>query len=165
MRYFSGFCLEDESELFDSFTCRGDFCVVGFSYGAQKALEYALTCRGRIDKLQLISPAFFMDKSEKYKKIQTLHFKKDADLYCKNFLENVTCRDMSKYFKKGTQEELNELLFYKWDRDKLRKIRESGIDIEVFLGEKDRIIDSNKVKDFFQEFATIYYIKNKGHIL
>ena len=48
MKYFSGFCLENESELFKSFTCKGDFCIVGFSYGAQKALEYAFTCKEKV---------------------------------------------------------------------------------------------------------------------
>ena len=85
MKYFSGFCLENESELFKKFTCSGDFCVVGFSYGAQNALEYTSTCKKRIDKLQLISPAFFMDKSEKFKKLQIIAFRRDSDLYCKNF--------------------------------------------------------------------------------
>lgn len=165
MRYFSGFCLKGESELFNSFTCRGDFCVIGFSYGAQKALEYVFTCKDRIDKIQLISPAFFMDKSEKYKKLQTIHFRKDSDLYCKNFLSNVTKKDISNYFQKGSLEELKELLFYDWDREKLIKINKLGIDIEVYLGEKDKIIDSQQAKNFFQEFATIYYIKDKGHLL
>ena len=69
MKFFSGFCLEGEEKLFDDFTCKNDFCVVGFSYGAQKALEYTLTCRERVDKLQLISPAFFQNKQEKFKKL------------------------------------------------------------------------------------------------
>jgi len=165
MRYFSGFCLEKESELFEEFTCRGDFCVVGFSYGAQKALEYAFTCKERIDKLQLISPAFFMDKNVKYKKLQTISFRKDSDLYCKNFLENVSSEDLSKYFKKGNLEELNELLFYEWDKAKIQKLKDRGIEIEVYLGEKDKIINPEEAKNFFQEFATIYYIKDKGHII
>ncbi len=165
MKYFSGFCLENESELFDEFTCRGDFCVAGFSYGAQKALEYVFTCTKRVDKLQLISPAFFMDKSEKYKKLQIISFRKNSNLYYKNFLENVASSDLSKYFNKGSLEELKELIFYEWDRTKLQNLKDRGIEIEVYLGEKDKIINSLHVKSFFQEFATIYYIKNKGHTL
>jgi len=164
MRYFSGFCLKNENELFESFTCKGDFCVVGFSYGAQKALEYTFVCKERIDKLQLISPAFFMDKSEKYKKLQVISFKKDSDLYCKNFLKNIGLKDMS-FFKKGTLDELKELLFYEWDIEKLKELKDRGIEIEVYLGVDDKIINSLHVKNFFQEFATIYYIKDKGHML
>ena len=165
MKYFSGFCLENESELFKSFTCKGDFCIVGFSYGAQKALEYAFTCKERIDKLQLISPAFFMDKNDKYKKLQLMSFRKNSNLYCENFLKNVTCKDLSKYFNKGSLDELKELLFYEWDIYKLEELKKRGIEIEVYLGGKDKIVDAEKTKNFFQEFATIYYIKDKGHVL
>ena len=164
MIYFSGFCLKNESELFQSFTCKGDFCVVGFSYGAQKALEYAFTSEERIDTIQLISPAFFMDRSEKYKKLQTISFKKDSDLYCKNFLENIGLKDKS-FFEKGTLDELKELLFYKWDIEKLKELKDRDMEIEVYLGADDKIINSLYIKNFFQEFATIYYIKDKGHML
>jgi len=165
MKYFSGFCLQNEQAIFENFTCKGDFCVVGFSYGAQKALEYVFTCKERVDKLQLISPAFFEDKNEKFKKLQTISFRKNSELYCHNFLKNVTCKDLSQYFKMGTLKDLEELLYYNWDRNKLQKIVENGTEIEVYLGEKDKIIDSLHVKEFVQEFATVYYIKNKGHIL
>jgi len=164
MKYFSGFCLKDEQELFKIFTCKNDFCVVGFSYGAQKAFEYALTSKERIDKLQLISPAFFDDKSDKFKKLQIIAFRKDSESYCKNFIKNIGLKDM-KFFQKGTVDNLKELLYFKWDKEKLMKIKDIGIEIEVFIGENDNIINSLHVKEFFQEFATIYYIKNKGHIL
>ena len=52
MTYFSGFCLHDEEALFERFLMRNDFCVAGFSYGAIKALNYALTSQKRIDTLQ-----------------------------------------------------------------------------------------------------------------
>jgi|LGOV01.1.fsa_nt_gb pimeloyl-ACP methyl ester carboxylesterase len=164
MKYFSGFCLENESELFKEFTCKGDFCVVGFSYGAQKAFEYAFTCKDRIDKIQLLSPAFFHEQSDKFKKLQTIFFKKDSDEYCKNFIKNIGLEYM-KFFKKGTQSELKELLYYEWDRDRLKELKSRNIDIEVYVGADDTTVDSLHVKNFFQEFATIYYIKNKGHML
>jgi len=168
MRYFSGFCLKGENELFDEFICKSELCVVGFSYGAQKALEYTLTCKERIDKLQLISPAFFMDKGEKFKKLQTLYFKKNPEQYCHNFLENITypsTLDIKKYFKQDNLVELEELLSYNWDIDDLNKVKEKGVDIEVYLGSLDKIIDSLHVKNFFKEYATTYYIKNVGHTL
>ena len=164
MKFFSGFCLEGEEKLFDDFTCKNDFCVVGFSYGAQKALEYTLTCRERVDKLQLISPAFFQNKQEKFKKLQKIAFRKNSDEYCKNFLKSCGFKD-NQYFKKGDIKELEELLEYIWSEKKLQTVVDKGVDIEVYLGEKDKIIDSLEVKKFFQKFATIYYMRGKGHIL
>ncbi len=70
-----------------------------------------------------------------------------------------------KFFKKGTQSELKELLYYEWDRDRLKELKSRNIDIEVYVGADDTTVDSLHVKNFFQEFATIYYIKNKGHML
>lgn len=168
MRYFSGFCLKDESELFEEFTCKSDLSVCGFSYGAIKAFEYTLTCKERIDTLQLFSPAFFMDKEVKFKKLQTLYFQKDSNVYGNNFLENVTYPSnvvIKNYFSQGSLEELKELLYYKWQEEDLKKLCERGVEIEVYLGEKDKIINTFHVKDFFQPYSAIYTIKDKGHIL
>ncbi len=167
-KYFSGFCFENESKLFREYLVENDFTVSGFSYGAIKAFEEVLNSSARIDKLQLFSPAFFNDKDEKFKRMQLMFFKKDKKAYCKTFLENVlylTDKDVDKYINLGTYEQLEELLYYKWSDEKTKKLLEKGTKIEVFLGEKDKIIDSKKAKEFFVNFATVYYIKNKGHIL
>lgn len=166
--YYSGFCLENESQLFDEYLEINDFTVSGFSYGAIKAFEDVLSSNQRIDKLQLFSPAFFQTQDKKYKRMQLMFFKKNADEYCKNFLENITYPnniDVSKYFKIGSYEELDELLNYEWDNKKLERLIRKGTKIEVFLGEKDKIIDSKIANDFFKNYATVYYIKEKGHIL
>lgn len=166
--YFSGFCFYEESELFDEYIIRNDFTISGFSYGAIKAFEEALNTQDRVDKLQLFSPAFFQNFDEKFKRTQLMYFKKDANVYVETFLANViypSNKDISKYFKLGTAEELEELLTYIWSEEKLQKLVDKGTIIEVYLGADDKIIDSLKVKEFFQKFATIYYIKEKGHLL
>lgn len=166
--YFSGFCFYEESELFDEYIIRNDFTISGFSYGAIKAFEEALNTQNRVDKLQLFSPAFFQNFDEKFKRTQLMYFKKDANSYVQTFLDNViypSNKDISKYFKLGTIEELEELLTYVWDEEKLQKLVDRGTIVEVYLGAKDKIIDSLKAKEFFQKFATIYYIKEKGHLL
>lgn len=168
MKYFSGFSLQNEEVLFSQFLNDSEFCIAGFSYGAIKAFEYVLKSNERIDKLILISPAFFQDKTEKFSRLQLIHFNKDSKAYIENFLKNIafpTQFDLSKYLKVGTFEELKELLTYEWKRENLEKVVNKNIKIEIYLGEKDKIIDSLKVKDFFVDFATIYYIKNVGHIL
>lgn len=165
--YFSGFCLENESELFSEYIIENDFTVSGFSYGAIKAFEYALTTNNRVDKLQLFSPAFFNDKDKKYKRMQLMYFNKDSTLYCENFLENCGFlkSNLTKYFKKGGLEELDELLNYFWDDEKLDKLIKKGTKIEVYLGGKDKIIDSEKATLFFKRYSEVYFIKARGHIL
>ena len=166
--YFSGFCFYQERELFEEYLIENDFTLCGFSFGAIKAFEEALSTNQRVDKIQLFSPAFFQNYDDKFKKKQLMYFKKDANLYSQSFLENVIFPkqiDISKYFKLGTIEELEELLYYEWKEEKLQKILDKGIKIEVYLGGVDKIIDASKAKDFFKDFATVYYIKEKGHLL
>ena len=166
--YFSGFCFFEESKLFDEYLIKNDFTLNGFSYGAIKAFEEALNSQKRVDTLQLFSPAFFQNYDDKFKRTQLMYFKKDANLYSQSFLENVIFHkqiDISKYFKLGTIEELEELLYYEWKEEKLQKILDKRIKIEVYLGGVDKIIEASQVKEFFKNFATVYYIKEKGHLL
>lgn len=166
--YFSGFCFFDESELFDEYLIRNDFTICGFSYGAIKAFEEVLNSQNRVDKLQLFSPAFFQTQDDKFKRTQVMYFKKDAKTYCEGFLQNVvypSSLDISKYFKLGTAQELQELLYYEWSEEKLQEVLLKGTKIEVYLGAVDKIVDSKKAKEFFEKFATVYYIKEKGHLL
>lgn len=166
--FFSGFCFENEAELFIDYLEKGDFIVNGFSYGAIKAFQKVLNSKERIDKLQLFSPAFFQNKDAKFKKMQLMFFKKDENEYIKNFLQNVkspNTKNIEKYFCKGNFEELKELLEFVWKKEDLESLVSKGIKIEVFLGEKDLIINSNEAKEFFKEFATVYYFKDKGHLL
>lgn len=168
MRYFSGFCLHNESEIFQNYLKTSDFTVAGFSYGAIKAFEYTLTCKERIDTLQLFSPAFFQNKDAKFKKLQTLSFTKNCEAYTQNFTQNIifpSSFDITPYVQKGTIEELNELLDYVWDETKLQQLKDKGIMLEVYLGEADSIIDALHVKDFFVPFGDVYYFKRVGHIL
>ena len=168
MKFFSGFCLANEQELFTPYLNQSDFTVAGFSYGAIKAYEYAFTCKERIDTLQLFSPAFFEDKDAKFKKLQTLSFSKNSDLYTQNFMQNCaypSTFDIQTFFKQGNLEELSELLHYTWNEAHLQALKERDVNIEVYVGEQDTIINSLHVKDFFVKFATVYYFKKVGHCL
>ncbi len=169
MNYFNGFSLTNEQELFKEFFLENinTFTLVGFSYGAIKAIEYALNKKSRIDKIILLSPAFFNDKDEKFKKMQLIFFAKNKEKYINNFLDNISNKDKSiyKYKKEGSKRELKELLYYEWKEEKIKYLLEKGIEIEVFLGEKDKIINSNKALEFFQNLTTTYFIKNANHIL
>jgi hypothetical protein len=167
-KYFSGFSLENEKELFSEYIVENEFTISGFSYGAIKAFEEVLSSDKRVDLVQLFSPAFFQTQNEKFVRMQLMFYKKDSKSYCENFLKNISYPssvDSSVYFQEGTYEELQTLLTYKWDEVKLNRVLEMGTKIEVYLGEKDKIIDSSKAYEFFKEFSTVYFIKNSGHIL
>ncbi|HJE02680.1 hypothetical protein AAX26_01206 [Aliarcobacter thereius] len=166
--FFSGFCFINESELFEEYIEKGEFVVSGFSYGAIKAFLEVRNSKKRVDKLQLFSPAFFQNKDEKFKRMQVMFFKKDEESYIKTFLKNVkanSSKDIEKFFKKGNYEELEELINFKWSKEDLEELLGKGLKIEVFLGQNDKIIDSLEAKEFFKDFATVYYFKDKGHIL
>lgn len=167
-KYFSGFSLENEKEIFSEYLIENDFTVSGFSYGAIKAFEEVLNSDERVDLLQLFSPAFFQTQNEKFVRMQLMFFKKDSKAYCENFLKNIASPsnfNMIQYFKEGSFEELQTLLSYKWSEEKLNKLLNKGVKIEVYLGSDDKIIDSKNSSLFFKEFATVYFIKNSGHIL
>ena len=167
MKYFNGFCLENEETLFNTYIQEDDTCIVGFSYGAQKALEYVYHSNERIDRLILLSPAFFQTQKPSFLRTQLRYFEAGQKDYIENFLRNVTYPsnfDLSDYLHLGTKKELNTLLSYQWDRNKIEEILNRGTIIEVFLGDKDKIIDFNEAKLFFTQ-TTTYTIKNVGHLL
>ena len=168
MRYFSGFCFRNEKSIFEKFLIQSDTTVAGFSYGACKAFEYAYYTTNRVDRLILLSPAFFQEHKKSFIRTQLRYFTTDKDLYIQNFINNVIYPshiDISPYFHTGTQEQLQELLEYKWDISKLQELKQRGVSIEVFLGEKDKIVDTTKSTKFFAQVSTVYTIKDVGHIL
>lgn len=169
MRFFSGFLFANEQKLFSKYLRDDDFTVAGFSRGAQKALEFALASETRIDRLILLSPAFFQERDKAFKRAQKLHFATNKERYIKNFLQSVAYpakdRDMSGYLQDGNQEELDALLEYEWDQDKLVKLKSRGVEVEVFLGGCDSIIDAKKALEFFAQNATVYLVKEAGHLL
>lgn len=168
MRYFSGFGFLDDEELFGEFLTQGEYCIAGFSYGAQKAMNEALTHNGRIQKLQLLSPAFFDDKSEAFKRAQLRAFKRDSRAYLERFFMMCGGGDekVRKYFIGGGEEELRALLYYKWQAREFALLQSRGIEIEVLLGDSDEIINSQAALSFFRPLVTrILWFKGKNHLL
>lgn len=166
--YFSGFSLKNESSIFSENFKPSPYNIVGFSLGAINALEYTLTTTLRVDKLTLLSPAFFLGCDKKFIRTQLIYFKKDRNSYIKNFLQNSaypTKRDLTQFLDAGNMEELRILLEYQWSKEKLEKLIQKEIKIEVYLGSCDKIVDTKKAYDYFKDYATVYYLKDKGHIL
>lgn len=170
MRFFSGFSLKNEVYLFDKYIKKSEYTLCGFSYGAISAFKMTLDmlekCE-RVDTLQFFSPAFFESKDEKFKRLQLISYQKNQDAYMEQFLASCFAPYEKKLVeqKETTMEELKELLYYKWFLDDLKKIEESGVKIEVYLGGKDKIIDADAAKELFLKVATVSYIKNANHFL
>jgi len=168
MRFYSGFCFWDEKELFEEYLDTSDFCVAGFSYGAQKALIDAYHAKERINTLILLSPAFFQTQKPSFIRTQLHYFDVGQESYIKQFLTHVSSPsnvDLSTYLNVGSREELEALLTYQWDHNKIHEVLDRGTTIEVFLGEEDKIIQSLSAFRFFSSLTTTYLIKNRGHIL
>ncbi len=170
MQFYSGFSLKNEAYLFDVFIKKNDYTIAGFSYGAIAALNATLNAVNsakRVDTLQLFSPAFFQTKGEKFKRLQTMAYKKNKRAYMSQFIDSCFSPYQNKNIeqKETILEELHELLYYEWSLDDLNKIEKSGVKIEVYLGGEDKIIDSKSTKEFFLENSTVTYIKNANHFL
>jgi tRNA modification GTPase TrmE len=151
MRYFNGFSLQNEENHFSDLLIKSEQSVAGFSYGAQRAFEYVYESKERIDRLVLLSPAFFQTEKSSFTRTQLRYFKAEKEAYVKQFLENVSYPseiDLSKHLELGSQEELNALLTYVWEPSKMQEVLDRGTTIEIFLGEEDKIIDEVLVQVF-----------------
>ena len=166
--YFNGFSLWGEEKLFSEYLIESDLSVGGFSYGAQQAFEYVYHATTRIDRLILLSPAFFQTQKPSFIRTQLHYFEIDRDSYITQFIQNVAYPakvDMKAYLKAGKKEELEALLHYRWDPTKIERVLDRGTTIEVFLGGKDKIIDSKAAFAFFSPLVTTYLVKDAGHLL
>lgn len=168
MKYFNGFSLHDEEKLFEPYLNRSDFVYAGFSYGAQKAFESALQSGQRIQRLILLSPAFFQCEKSSFIRTQLRYFAQDKDAYLAQFIQNAafpSSHDLSYLVRPGEISELEALLSYEWDREKIAMLLERGTKIEVYLGGRDKLMQSGEAFEFFASLTTTYLIKEAGHFL
>ncbi|WP_201353087.1 pimelyl-ACP methyl ester esterase BioV [Hydrogenimonas urashimensis] len=171
MIFFSGFSLKGEKKIFSEYLERygkNPYVVAGFSYGAIRALEYAVASQKRIDRLILLSPAYFKEVSKAFVKTQMVHYRKDPDAYIEKFLANAASPasfDLDPFRSDSTPEELEELLGYEWPSAHFKTLLARGVKIETFLGGEDRIVDAHKAHRFFKRYTTSYLFKPFGHLL
>ena len=165
--YFHGFALQDEAHFFEDILESSQYVISGFSYGAIKAFKEALNSTTRVEKLQLISPAFFQSKSAKFKRLQLMGYQKDSEAYLEKFTENCflpyVAEDVT--YAKHTAAELEELLTYEWSEKELQTLVDRGTSIEVYLGGQDKISDVGPAYAFFKPFAAVTLVKKANHFL
>lgn len=157
-----------EERFFASFLDKSDFTLAGFSYGAQVAFETVYQSQERVEKLILLSPAFFQTEKKSFVRAQLRYFDENRDVYLQHFLNNVAYpskADLSSCLFAGKREDLEALLTYRWEEKKIIEVLERGTEIEVYLGGKDKIIQSDQAFSFFSELTATYLIKDGGHLL
>ncbi len=164
MKFYSGFSLKNDISFFKEYICEDELCVVGFSYGAINAFRDVLDKKVKARKVILLSPAFFQNMSSSYKKLQLRAYKKDKNKYIENFIKNsfepyVSC-DVDSLETSLSQ--LEDLLYYEWNKDEIKAL---NIEIEVILGEDDKITDIKSASEFFSDIAQITIIKKANHFL
>ncbi len=168
VKYFNGFSLRGEEVFFATYLDESDFTVAGFSYGAQLAFEAVYHSDQRIEKLILLSPAFFQAEKKSFVRAQLRYFEQDKKSYIQQFMRNVAYPsrvNLSLYLDAGSSESLESLLTYQWDSEKIAEVLERGTQIEVYLGGRDKIIKSEEAFTFFSALTTTYLVKDAGHLL
>ena len=167
MIFYSGFSLQNDKVNFEAYLKESDFTISGFSYGAIKAFQKALGSKERIDTLQLFSPAFFQNRDKKFKRLQLMAYKKNKEAYIEQFIKGCFAPFNLGEFNLNASsiDELDELLNYTWNESDLKTLVARGVKIEVYLGEKDQIVNSAVASDFFREYGTVYYINGANHFL
>ncbi len=168
MRYFNGFSLKGEACFFKDKLIESDYCVAGFSYGAQEAFEYVFESRERIDRLILLSPAFFQNHKKSFIRRQLRYYKADPVAYREQFLKNVSYPSrflLDDYLDEGSYDNLEALFSYEWDETRILELRDRGVVIEVFIGDEDKIVDAKRSFEFFSALTTTYRLKGVGHLL
>lgn len=167
MKFFNGFALRGDRRFFEALLKKSDYTVAGFSYGAIKAARYAAEAAERIDTLQLFSPAFFQTKKESFRRLQMGGYLKDPEKYIDAFINSCFAPYAPGVIEMGehSADELHELLYFVWESDLIKSIRNKGIRIEVYLGLEDRIIDTAGAREFFLPYATVTSIKKGNHFL
>jgi len=164
--FYSGFCLNGEEGLFDEFLPSFGEYVAGFSYGSIAALRFAAQNK-EVTKLILLSPAYYTHKSADFKEAQIAAFEADPALYRLKLLKKSGLREEEgkRYGALGTSAQLRELLYFDWSASEIVSLFERGVKIEVFIGGNDRVVEPEASAEFFRRYATVYYLKNKNHIL
>ena len=164
--FFSGFGFNGEKIIFDRYIKDGCFNVSGFSLGAIDAFEYAFKNLHKVRKVQLISPAFFQDKDDIFKQKQLEMYDKNKEIYLKKFYKNISSKFDFTPFKCSTnRSDLYKLLYYTWEDDKMNRLKDNSIEIEVFIGLDDKIVDPKATSKYFGRYATVYELKKVGHAL
>lgn len=210
MKFFGGFGFSDDSRIFApilrdfGLSADNPYDICGFSFGAQKAVRFALTSLGicvnrkdsressdlganqdscksckssnsnanppqRINRMILLSPAFFNDKNEDFKNTQMATFEKNRAIYMKAFYKNIGANAEDGAYLREIDlldsRDLEQCLHYKFKSADLEALNARGVEIISIFGECDKIINAQIAHAFFARFGVAFFIKGANHLL
>ncbi|CCB79394.1 hypothetical protein HBZC1_04080 [Helicobacter bizzozeronii CIII-1] len=175
-RYFSGFGFQGEAWLFEWILkpC-GLYDVAGFSYGAICALEYIygqVKQGKRTQRLILIAPCMLAHKSQAFKNLQLKAYQQNPQAYMQAFFEKIGWNallaqdpSLARYAHLGSLQDLQTLLNYHYDPQKLEFLCDQGVRLEVFIGLEDAIMDAKALCAFFRDYGCVWQFKGANHLL
>jgi hypothetical protein len=161
--FFSGFCLHGEKELFENFLEETPFTWAGFSFGAQQLWEKLRHWSGgRIQKIILLSPAYFGSKPEKWVQLNLAGFQRNREKYIRNFLQKGGLPDWKYLDPTCTYSQLEKGLNFQWEPIPpiLKKV-----ECHIYLGEADKIVDLEGAYSFFKKVGIVHLLKHHTHFL
>lgn len=178
MVFFGGFGFSDNIKIFEpilrefGYFDANPYNVCGFSFGAQKAVQYtleSLETNARINRVLLLSPAFFNDRDLAFKNAQLRAFSKNRVLYMKTFYKNIGLCAEDKQFLQEVESldlcTLEQCLYYEFKGEDLILLNSRGVEIVAILGSRDKIINANVANDFFSKYGIVYMINDANHLL
>ena len=178
MKFFGGFGFKDEVRIFEpllrdlGYFGANPYNICGFSYGAQKAVRFALDSLEsgkRVNRILLLSPAFFNDKDLAFKDAQIRAFAKNKALYMKAFYKNIGLKKGDEIYLREVESldshTLKQCLRYEFKSAEMQSLKSRGVEIVAIFGENDKIIDSQKANAFFAQYGIVYLIKGANHLL
>ena len=178
VKFFGGFGFKDEVRIFEpilrdlGYFGDNPYNICGFSYGAQKAVRFALESLEsgkRVNRILLLSPAFFNDKDLAFKDAQVRAFAKNKAFYMKAFYKNIGLKNGDEIYLREVESldlrTLEQCLRYEFKGAEMELLKSRGVEIVAILGENDKIIDSHKANAFFAQYGIVYLLKNANHLL
>ena len=178
MKFFGGFGFKDEVRIFEpllrdlGYFGANPYNICGFSYGAQKAVRLALESLEsgkRVNRILLLSPAFFNDKDLAFKDAQIRAFAKNPALYMKAFYKNIGLQKIDERYLREVDSLdsriLEQCLRYEFKDAEMGLLKSCGVEIVAILGSADKIINAEATNAFFVQYGIVYLIKGANHLL
>ena len=122
-----------------------------------------------MNRILLLSPAFFNDKDLAFKDTQIKAFAKNKALYMKAFYKNIGIQKGDEIYLREVDSldshTLEQCLCYEFKDADFELLKSRGVEIVAILGENDKIINAEATNAFFAQYGVVYLLKGANHLL